>query len=273
MTRTLWGLWAVALAAALLASAARADGPQRPFLAPLFTDDMVLQRGQPDPIWGWAAPGAAVTVRVDGQEASAVAGPDGEWTARLPPLPVGGPYTLSVTGPQSETLRNVLVGDVWLCSGQSNMEFGVGNLLDARAVIAAADIPTIRLFTVPKETGLSPQATAGGQWQVCTPATLQGQGTWNGFSAVGYFFGRDLSENLHVPIGLLLSSYGGTVAEAWTSGPALARHVPDFRDQVAALNRLAQNVQTGGGSANHCGVVPGQRPRLRQRTGLGGPRL
>ena len=211
--------------------------PPKPFLHPLFTDNMVLQRDHSDPVWGWAAPGQTVTVAFHGQTSAAVAGTDGKWMAKLGPFPAGGPYTLSVAGPQRVRLQNVMVGDVWLCSGQSNMEFGVGNLNQPEETTAAASDPNLRLFTVNKITSASPQSLTSGQWQACTPATIKSQGTWNGFSAVAYFFGRKLRQDNHVPIGLLLSSWGGTPAEAWTSESALRKNVPEFApqlDQVAA---------------------------------------
>ncbi len=211
--------------------------PPKPFLHPLFTDDMVLQRDHADPVWGWAAPGQTVTVSLNGQTVSAVAGPDGKWTAAIGPLAAGGPYTLSVAGPQTVTLKNVMVGDVWLCSGQSNMEFGVGNLEKPDQAIAAASDPNLRLFTVPKVTAETPQSVVtAGQWQACSPDTIKNQGTWNGFSAVAYFFGRKLRQDTHVPIGLLLSSWGGTPAEAWTSETALRKDLPEFAPKLDQLD-------------------------------------
>jgi sialate O-acetylesterase len=213
----------------------------RPYLSPMFTDNMVLQRGMSDPVWGWTTPGASVTVRIAGKEAQAIAGTDGKWTAKLPPLPVGGPYTMDVSGLQSASLHNVLVGDVWLCSGQSNMQFGIGNGNNAKQEIAAANYPQIRLFMAPTVVALSPRESmpvsdndpAESHWNVCTPQTIA-QGGWNGFTAVGYFFGRDLHQNLHVPIGLIESNVGGTPAEAWTSAPALEK-MPDFQNAVAQV--------------------------------------
>ena len=228
-------LLCAALAAPAAALAQTNTPAGKPFLAPLFSDNMVLQRGQSDPVWGWTTPGAAVTVSIAGKSAKAVAGTDGKWTAKLPPLTVGGPYTLNVTGPETATLANVLVGDVWVCSGQSNMEFGLGNAVNAQQEIAAANYPQIRLFMVQHNIQRTPQATAPvTPWAVCSPTTVA-QGGWNGFSAVGYFFGRDLQQNLHVPIGLIETDWGGTPAEAWTSGPALAR-MPDFRAAVAQMD-------------------------------------
>lgn len=233
---------ALAAPAAAIAQAA-VSSADHPFLNPLFSDDMVLQRGQSDPVWGWTTPGATVRVSIAGKNARAVAGADGAWMAHLPPLPTGGPYTLNVSGPQAVTRTNVLVGDVWVCSGQSNMEFGIGNAVNADQEIASADYPKIRLFMVQHNVKLDPQATAPvSPWVVCTPQSVK-QGGWNGFSAVGYFFGRDLQENQHVPIGLIETDWGGTIAEAWTSGPALAK-LPDFQAAVARMD--AQRGATGG---------------------------
>jgi len=212
----------------------------KPFLHPLFTENMVLQRGVSDPVWGWTTPGRVVTVRVAGKGAKAVAGADGGWTARLPPLPVGGPYTLTVSteaagGPQAVTLKNVLVGDVWLCSGQSNMVFGIGNAINGPAEIAAANYPKIRLFTVGNAIATEPRSLLTGQWAVCTPQTVS-SGGWNGFSAVGYFFGRDLQQAVHVPIGLICTAWSGTPAEAWASREALTQKLPEYAPAMAQLD-------------------------------------
>ncbi len=217
-------------AALALSSVSRSSAePPKPFLHPLFTDNMVLQRGMADPVWGWATPGESVSVSFHDKTTIAVAGKDGRWTAKVGPYAAGGPYVLTVTGTQTATLKNVMVGDVWLCSGQSNMEFGVGNLLKPEETIAAASDPELRLFTVPKITATLPQETlSAGQWQACSPETIKNQGTWNGFSAVAYFFGHKLRQDTHVPIGLLLSSWGGTPAEAWTSEAGLRKDGPDF---------------------------------------------
>jgi sialate O-acetylesterase len=232
-SRTLLLCAALAAPVPTLAQAV-ASSADHPFLNPLFSDYMVLQRGQSDPVWGWTTPGATVRVSIAGKSASAVADADGAWMAHLPPLPTGGPYTLRVDGPQTAILANVQVGDVWVCSGQSNMEFGIGNTTNADQEIAAANYPQIRLFMVQHNVKTDPQATAPvSPWAICTPQSVK-QGGWNGFSAVGYFFGRNLHENQHVPIGLIETNWGGTPAEAWTSGPALAK-MPDFRAAVAQL--------------------------------------
>ncbi len=240
--RFLLGLLALLIAASLPASAqnAEAAGSARPFLSPLFADNMVFQRGLRNPVWGWTTPGQKVTVRVNGKTVSAVADPGGKWIAKLDPLPVGGPYTVAISGPQSVMLNNVLSGDVWICSGQSNMEMGIGNVNQAETEIAGADYPQIRLFTVAKDIALEPSESLikrssdlMGQWSVCTPQTVK-TGGWNGFSAVGYFFGRELYKDLKVPIGLIHTSWGGTPAEAWTSREALAT-MPDYRPALAQI--------------------------------------
>jgi sialate O-acetylesterase len=205
----------------------------KPFLSPMFTDNMVIQRGIPAPVWGWAAPGQKVTVSMEGRSATAAADGTGKWMARIGPFTAGGPYTLSISGPQNVTLKNVLVGDVWICSGQSNMEMGIGAVDNAEAEIKSADFPQIRLFTVQKKIALEPQDTLSGQWDVCTPQTVS-SGGWAGFSAVGYFFGRELYKQLKVPIGLIHTSWGGTIAEAWTSAEACST-MPDFKPAVAQV--------------------------------------
>ena len=212
---------------------AQESSAARPFLHPLFGDDMVLQRNVKFPVWGWTTPGASVTVQLRGQKATATADADGKWLARLGPFEAGGPYTLTISGPQSVTLNNVLVGDVWLCSGQSNMEMGVTQVNNPKEEVARANYPQIRLFTVPKTIAATPQSTVQGRWLVTTPANIT-TGGWGGFSAVAYFFGRHLHKELNVPIGLIHSSWGGTVAEGWVSAEALSA-MEDFQPAIKSL--------------------------------------
>lgn len=237
------------LAAFLIAGASNAvhaGQSDKPFLSPLFGDNMVLQRGIKAPIWGWTTPGATVTVRIAGRTATAVADASGKWMARIGPLPAGGPYQLLVVGPQHVTLGNVLVGDVWICSGQSNMQQGIGASANPEAEIAAANHPRIRLFTVQMRPAAAPQASVLrdpgqylGAWYVCSPATVSAGG-WGGFSAVAYYFGRSLQGLLgDVPIGLIHTSWGGTVAEAWTSAAGLAP-LRDFDKQILQLRAAAE---------------------------------
>ena len=223
---------------------AAAPTPEKPLLHPLFTSNMVLQRDMSAPIWGWTAPGQQVTVVMGLKASKAVAGADGKWMAGIGPFPAGGPHTLIVIGPQTVILDNVLVGDVWICSGQSNMEMGIG-AINAPQDIAQANTPQIRLFTVPKAIAAEPLRTfnSRSRWLVCTPETVAGGG-WGGFSAVAYFFGRHLERELKVPIGLIHTSWGGTVAEAWTSGTAL-RTMPDFQPAVTQMEAMAAEQKQG----------------------------
>jgi sialate O-acetylesterase len=207
--------------AALVAPAARADVK----LHPLFTDHAVLQRGMPVPVWGTADPGEDVSValemRRDGQTTArtsavkATADSDGRWMVKLPEQQAGGPYELTVRGKNTITLKDILVGEVWVCSGQSNMEWPLRASYAADKAIAAATNPMLRLFTVPKATAGEPQKAVKAEWKECTPDTVPG------FTAVGYFFGRDLQKALNVPVGLIHTSWGGTPAQAWTSKEAL----------------------------------------------------
>ena len=141
------------------------------------------------------------------------------------------------------TLKNVLVGDVWICSGRSNMEMGIGNVYNAQAEIAHADYPNIRLFTVPKKVATEPESLVSAAWQVCTPQSIA-NGGWNGFSAVAYFFGRELYEKTHIPIGLIYTSWGGTIAEAWTSHDALDK-LADFKPALAQFDDMAKMQKQG----------------------------
>jgi len=211
-----------------------------PFVNGAFTDDMVLQRGMAVPIWGWTKPGEKVTVSIQEKSVEAVADKEGRWMAKLGPLAEGGPFTVAIQGAQSMVFTNVLVGDVWLCSGQSNMQFGMGGVSNAQAEIAAATLPRIRFLTVPNVISALPEPTIrDARWQVCSPATV------GGCSAVGFFFGKNLHQELNVPVGLICSSWGGTVAEAWTSGEAL-QTMPDFTNEFAALSRMADEQRSGG---------------------------
>lgn len=210
----------------------------KPFVHPIFQDNMVLQRDMPAPIWGWTGAGKEVKVTINGKTATATADPDGKWMAKLGPLPAGGPFEMTVSGPEQAKFTNVMVGDVWICSGQSNMEMGIGLAKDSKEEIEKADHPNLRLFTVPENIAYQPQSgflKKGDQakWLVCTPKDIM-VGDWGGFSAAAYYFGRDLEEKLHVPIGLIHTSWGGTVAEAWTSQQSLEQ-MPDFTQALHDL--------------------------------------
>lgn len=206
---------------ACLAHVAQADVK----LASPFSDSMVLQRDLPVPVWGWADPGEKVTVTFGDQSKSAEAAADGRWEVKLDKLEANSTgQVLSVKGNNAIELKDVLVGEVWICSGQSNMEWPLRASLNAKEEIAAADHPSIRLFNVPGHTiNPLPQKTCPGAWQVCSPKSA------GGFSAVGYFFGRRLHDELKIPIGLIGSNWGGTRIEPWTS-PAGFHSVPELKE-------------------------------------------
>jgi sialate O-acetylesterase len=215
-----------------------------PFIDPLFSDNMVLQRDTPDNVWGWTTPGASVTVAVGQETRTTTAGSDGKWLTKMPPKPAGGPYPMIVnSGSTTVKFQNVMYGDVWVCSGQSNMEFGVGNLLNPDAVTSAANYPNLRLYFVPHAITAAPLPYITASWEVCTPDNLKSDGDWNGFSAVAYFFGQKLQEDLKVPIGLIHTSWGGTVAESWTRKADLQAKLPQFDSDIAAVEASAKPVK------------------------------
>ncbi|MBN1346904.1 MAG: sialate O-acetylesterase [Phycisphaerae bacterium] len=197
--------------------AAGSSAPAAVKLHGLFTDNMVLQQAQKVPVWGTADEGEKVTVAFCGQEVSATA-KDGKWTVWLKPLKAGGPFEMTVKASNAVALENVLVGEVWICSGQSNMGFPVSHSAGAGQVIAESANPMIRLFTVERTPSGKPlsEVTVGHPWVEAGPKTV------GGFSAVGYFFGKELQAAIKVPVGLINSSWGGTSAQAWTQHEALA---------------------------------------------------
>jgi len=206
-----------------------------PLLSPMFGSHMVLQRDMPNTFWGWTSPGQEVTVNLAGRTTAVKADSAGKWTAKLRPPRVGGPYTMDVvSGANKAHLEDLLVGDVWICSGQSNMEMGITMVKNAQQEIAGATNSNIRLYLNPRNISVKPTLTPGGAWAVCSPQSVAADG-WGGFSAAGYFFGRELENRLHIPIGLVETSWGGTVAESWTSETGL-RPLKDFD---AALNFMA----------------------------------
>jgi sialate O-acetylesterase len=223
------------LLAAVLVGAACCCGPSRADVKPhaLFSEGMVLQQGSKVPVWGTADDGEQVTVRCEGQEASATA-KDGRWQVRLDNLKAGGPYELTIAGKNTVTIKNVLVGEVWVCSGQSNMEWPVRASADAERHIANSANPKIRLFTVPKVGAEKPLDSVKGQWKECGPDTV------GSFSAVAYFFGRDVQKALDVPVGLIHTSWGGTPAEAWTRLGALEAS-PELKHYVEGQARAREN--------------------------------
>jgi sialate O-acetylesterase len=213
--------------------AAAADTAPLPFLSPIFGDNMVLQRGKPNPVWGWSQPGDTVRVEIGDSSATATAGADGKWMARIQPPPPGGPYTLKISGKQSVELHEVLVGDVWICAGQSNMQFGLAQARNGADEVKKADYPQMRFYVVGQRASYSPVAVPRGTWKVVSPTTVGGRG---GISAVAYFFGRKVHQDVHIPIGLIQDAVGGVPAETYTSPEAL-RPLKDFDAGIAEVDR------------------------------------
>ncbi len=206
----------------------------------VFGNHMVLQRGLELPVWGWAEPNEKVTVRFAGQEQQATADEDGNWSLKLNPLQENNKgQTLEVQGNNKLALKNVLVGDVWICSGQSNMEWSVRQALNSKEEIATAKFPNIRLFNVPGHTTSPyPRNNAPGAWGVCSPQSV------GGFSAVGYFFGRHLQQETKTPIGLIGTNWGGTRIEPWTP-PAGFRNVSELKDLSARVDQFDMTTAAG----------------------------
>lgn len=193
-------------------------------LPAIFGDNMVLQQKARAAVWGWADPGEKIIVKGSWQFLGVTcrADQDGRWMVKINTPAAGGPHTLTVQGKNKITLNQILSGEVWVCSGQSNMQWSVAASDNAKEEIAEADYPKIRLFTVKKAFNAAPRQDCQGQWQMCSPATVES------FSAAGYFFGRQLHQKLNVPVGLIFTSWGGTPAEAWTSEKVLREQFPEF---------------------------------------------
>ena len=221
--------------------------PPSPFaLSPLFSDGMVLQRKRPVPVFGEDAPGTTVTVRLGNDTRTARVPADGRWRVELPAHEAGGPFTMSVDGTQHREIRDVLFGEVWIASGQSNMEWTIDagtNIADART-----DTPNaVRMFTVQKATSEEPITTLKGMWEAASPETV------GRFSAIAYQFARRLHASLDVPVGIIHSSWGGTNAESWTSIGALAenpvtrvlaeRKATSMGSYPAALARYGRDIE------------------------------
>jgi sialate O-acetylesterase len=184
-------------------------------LPSLFSDHMVIQCDMVAPIWGWADAGESVSVSIGSQTKTTTANQKGKWSIKLDKLHATEPATLTVKGKNTITINDVLIGEVWIASGQSNMQMQVNGVNNAQAEIAKAAFPQIRMFMVERRTAITPQEECNGKWLVCNPENV------TQFSATAYFFGRDLHQTLHTPVGLINTSWGGTSIEAWTSNAAL----------------------------------------------------
>jgi len=204
-----------------------------PSLPTLFSDHMVLQQGREIQVWGKADPGEKITVRLAADSAAAAADATGRWLLHLPALAAGGPFTLSVRGRKEIIIRDVMIGEVWLASGQSNMTFPLSGAEGAETEVPHANYPQIRLFTVPRKIALRPQEnTRAAHWEICTPETAKE------FSAVAYFFGRELLRHRNVPIGLVESAWPGTAIQEWIDADVMRRE-PELKDVVKELDQAS----------------------------------
>lgn len=208
-------------------------------VAPIFNSGMVLQREVSVPVWGQAIPGDKVTVRFAGQEKTVTTDGNGKWAANLDPLKVNGdPQTMEITdGQEKLDLTNVLVGDVWLCTGQSNMAFVLSRVRDAQTEISGAEFPQIRIFEIPlTRTNLKPPQQLPGQWWECHPTTV------SKVSATAYFFARDLNQKVHVPIGIVTAALVSSYAETWVSRQTQVDN-PQTKPLVDAWDKINETIQ------------------------------
>ena len=253
------GWWLIA--ALLLAGVSVGRAELR--LPSVFSDHMVLQRDCPVPVWGWAEPGETITVKLQDDQQSTTAGADGKWRVRLKGHPAGGPFVLTIAGLTTRTLADVYIGEVWVCSGQSNMQMLLGKserswiaggVTDFEKEIADSDYSQIRMLTVPfddKTMVFEPKQDSGGNWIVCSPKTV------GKFAAIPFFFGRVLYQKLKVPIGLLNVTLGGSCVEAWISNPT-ARSEPSLKSAMTdwdaiwtAYQQTATNIPAPASPINH----------------------
>ncbi|MBS1852512.1 MAG: hypothetical protein JST79_16525 [Acidobacteria bacterium] len=218
-----------------------------PTLPSLFSHHMVLQRGRPIPVWGWADPGEKISVTLNSLTRDTVAAADGRWKLELPSMPAGGPFLLTVRGKKTLEVKDVLVGEVWIFSGQSNMSFALSGATGGEAAIATANNPEIRLFTVPQRSTMEPQTNVASQWVQCSPDTARS------FSAAAYFFGRKLQSTLHVPVGLIHTSWPGTAAESWTPLEAL-RADAELKPILDRWNAAPAEAHASAGRAAEIGM-------------------
>ena len=226
---TLTTCLAIGLGGAWLGSA-RADVR----LPTVIGDNMVIQSGMTAPIWGWADAGEQVTVAILGQKKTASPDAAGKWMVKLDPIQAGGPYSMTIQGKNCLTLKNILAGEVWLCSGQSNMQMSVRSSNDADKEIAAANWPQIRLISVPNKGTQEPQSDFVGKWEACSPQNV------GNFSAAAYFFGRELHKDLKKPIGLIHCSWGGSSCEAWVKRSLLEAD-PRYQPLLARWEQTVKN--------------------------------
>ena len=198
----------------------------------IISDNMVLQRDKELPIWGWAQSSETVSVEINGHRTTTKADEKGKWMVKLPAMSVGGPFEMTIKGNNTIRLSNVMVGEVWLCSGQSNMELTVGGAFNSEKEITEANYPDIRQFDIPNKTAGRPRPDVDAAWVPCSPQTA------GGFTAVGYFFARQIHKELNVPIGLINSSWGGSRIEPWTppAGFQMVEKTKDISERIKQAN-------------------------------------
>ncbi len=223
--------------AALTPMFAAATPANAPLLSPIFGEHMVLQRGRPNTLWGWAKPGTHVALEIAGHRAQGTSGSDGRWQANIDPPEAGGPYTLKIDGPSHLELQDVLVGDVWLCGGQSNMAMGLAAARDGANEVSHSENPGLRLFYVQQNPAYTKAEIASGVWRKCEPASF---GMDGGFSAVAYYFGLKIQQEIGVPVGLIQDAVGGSPAESWMSPEAL-KPFPEFNPALEEIARLSHS--------------------------------
>ena len=234
----------------------------------LVSDHMVVQQDLPVRVWGHADAGEAVSVQFHGQTVATKAGAEGKWAVYLNPMKAGGPFEMTIAGQNVITVHDVLVGEVWVGSGQSNMEFRMTSAKNAEQEIAEANYPKIRLFEVKKAVAEQPAEDVEGQWVLCSPETV------GKTSAVGYFFSREIHKTRNVPVGFIHSSWGGTPAQSWTtratleSDPALKTYLDQWQKTLesypAAKERYDKQVadwKQKAAEARKQGQQPPQAPR------------
>ena len=229
-------------------------------LPKVIASHMVLQQKAALPIWGTAEPGESVTVALGDNTASATAGADGKWSVKLKPMTAGGPHEMAIKGKNEIELTDLLIGEVWVASGQSNMEWPVSASVNSQAEIAAAKHPNIRLFHVRKVPAVTPQddVVLDREWSECSPETI------GNFSAVAYFFGRQIQSELNVPVGLINTSWGGTAIEPWTPivGFESVESLKPIAEQMKAQLAKPEGAQANAGVPTHLyngmirGIVP-----------------
>ncbi len=211
--------------------------PAEPTLPHLFSDHMILQRDSEVAVWGWADPGERLSITLGPSKRETVTSADGRWNVSLSAMPAGGPYTLVVQGKKTIVFKDVLFGEVWVASGQSNMTYALSGATGAAEEIPKANYDEIRFFTVPKKIAVMPQEDTGpAAWEICSPDTAKT------FSAVAYFFARDLHRALGVPVGMVLSAWPGTAAEEWADPESLRRE-PVLQPIVQRLDASAETVK------------------------------